>query len=93
MTNDIKEAENALQESDYKMLNILGVACTVTKGLRKLHTTFRGFGLFGLPTEQLICCINMVLQCYHTSTSLSQKLNASLQYLQLQIGTPHNPLH
>jgi hypothetical protein len=92
MTNNIEEAENALQESDYKMLNILGVACTVTKGLRKLHTTFRGFGLFGLPTKQLICRINMVLQRYHTSTSLSRKLDASLRYLQLQLGTPHNPL-
>jgi hypothetical protein len=39
MTNDIEEAENALQESNYKMLNILGVgaACTVMKGLRKLR--------------------------------------------------------
>jgi hypothetical protein len=89
MTNDIEEAENTLQESDYKMLNILGVACTVTKGLRKLHTTFGGFCLFSLPTEQLICRINMLLQHYHTSTSFSQKLNASLQYLQLQLGTPH----
>jgi hypothetical protein len=40
MTNDIEEAKNALQESDYKMLDILGAACTVLKGLRKLHTTF-----------------------------------------------------
>jgi hypothetical protein len=44
MTNNTEEAENALQESDYKMLNILGVACKVTKGLRKQHTTFGGFG-------------------------------------------------
>jgi hypothetical protein len=43
MTNDIEEAENALQESNYMMLNILGVACTVTKGLRKLHTSFGSF--------------------------------------------------
>jgi hypothetical protein len=92
MTNDIEEAESALQESDYKMLNILGVACTVTKGLRKLHTTFGGFGLFSLPTEQLICRINMLLQHYHMSTSLSWKLDASLRYLQLQLGMPHNPL-
>ncbi len=45
MTDGIEEAENALQESNYKMLNILGVACTVTKGPRKLHTTSGGFGL------------------------------------------------
>jgi hypothetical protein len=40
MTNDIKKAENILHETGYKMLNILGVACTVTSGLRKLHFIF-----------------------------------------------------
>jgi hypothetical protein len=34
----------------------------------------------------------MLLQHYHTSTSLRQKIDASLRYLQLQLGTPHNPL-
>jgi hypothetical protein len=64
----------------------------MTKGLRKLHTTFRDFGLFSIPMEQLIFQINMLLQHYHTSTSLRQKIDASLRYLQLQLGTPHNPL-
>ncbi len=34
----------------------------------------------------------MLLQHYHTSTNLSRKLDASLRYLQLQLGTPHNPI-
>jgi hypothetical protein len=34
----------------------------------------------------------MLLQHYHTSTDLSKKLDASFWYLQLQLGTPHNPL-
>jgi hypothetical protein len=34
---------------------------TVIRELRKLHTTFGNFGLFHLPTEQLICRINMLL--------------------------------
>ncbi len=54
--------------------------------------TFGGFGLLSIPTEQLICQINMLLQHYHTSTNLSRKLNASLRYLQLQLGMPHNPI-
>ncbi len=33
----------------------------------------------------------MFFQHYHTSTNLSKKLDASLGYLQLQIGTPNNP--
>jgi len=92
MTNDIEEATSLNTEIDYNMLNVLGVACTVTKGLRTLHTTFGGFGLLSVPTEQLIRRINMLLQHYHTSTNLSRKLDASLRYLQLQLGMPHNPI-
>ncbi len=87
-----QEATNVNSKTDYRMLNILGVARTVTTGLRTLHTTFGGFGLLSVATEQLICRINMLLQHHHTSTNLSRKLEASLRYLQLQLGTPHNPL-
>jgi len=34
----------------------------------------------------------MLLEHYHTSTNLSKKLDASLRYLQLQLGMPHNPI-
>jgi len=73
------------------MLNVLGVARNVTKGLQRLHTSFGGFGLFNLPLEQLIGRVNVLMQHYHTSTNLSRKLDASLRYLQLQLGTPNNP--
>jgi hypothetical protein len=33
----------------------------------------------------------MFFQHYHVSTNLSKKLDASLGYLQLQVGTPQNP--
>ncbi len=56
------------------------------------HVLRRIFGLFNLPVEQMICRVNMLMQHYHTSTNVSKKLDASLQYLQLQLGTPHNPL-
>jgi hypothetical protein len=36
--------------------------------------------------------ITKLLQHYHTSTALSKKLDASFRYLQLQLGTPYNPL-
>ena len=55
MTNDLKVTDNLLPKEDYRMLNVLGVVCSVTKGLRRLHTSFGGFGLFNLPVEQLIC--------------------------------------
>jgi hypothetical protein len=80
-----------LDKVNYKTLNLLGFLRNVTKGLRKIHTTFGGFGLFRLATEQLISRVNMFFQHYHVSTNLSKKLNASLGYLQLQVGTPQNP--
>jgi hypothetical protein len=33
----------------------------------------------------------MLFQHYHVSTNLSKKLDVPLGYLQLQLGTPHNP--
>jgi hypothetical protein len=92
MTNDIEPAKELLHAKDYKMLNVLGVLQNVTKGLRRIHTTFGGFGLLSLPTEQLISRVNMLMQHYHASTNLGRKLDASLRYLQLQLRTPHNPL-
>jgi hypothetical protein len=92
MTNDIEPAKELLHAEDYKTLNVLGVLRNVTKGLRRLHTTFGGFGLLSPPTEQLISQVNMLMQHYHASTNLGRKLDASLRYLQLQLGTPHNPL-
>jgi hypothetical protein len=80
-----------LDEVNYKALNILGILQNVTKGLRKIHTTFGGFGLFYLATEQLISRVDMFFQHYHVSTTLSKKLDASLAYLKLQVGTPQNP--
>jgi len=92
MTNDLEVTDRLLHKMDYRMLNVLGVVCSMSTGLRRLHSSFGGFGLFSLPVEQLICRVNMLMQHYHTSTSLSKKLDASLRYLQLQLGTPHNPL-
>jgi hypothetical protein len=73
------------------MLNLLGVVQTVTRGLRKIRTTFGGFGLYSLATEQLINRINTLFQHYHTPSNISKKLDTSLWYLQLQLGTLHNP--
>ncbi len=64
----------------------------MTKGLRRLHTTFGGFGLYNLGTEQLICQVNLLLKQCHTPLIMSKKLEASIRYLQLQLGSNQNPL-
>jgi hypothetical protein len=76
MMNDLDPAEGLLDSVDYKTLNVLGVMNNVTRGLWKLHTTFGGFRLFDLPTEQLISRVNMLFQHYHALTNLSRKLDA-----------------
>ena len=43
--------------------------------------------------EQLICHLNLLLQHYHTSSMVSHKLDASLKYLQLQLGTNRCPFN
>jgi hypothetical protein len=91
MTNDISPAAKLLDDVDYKTLNVLGILRNITKGLQRIHTTFSGFGLFDLPTEQLISRVSMFFQHYHVSTNLSKKLDVLLGYLQLQIETPSNP--
>jgi hypothetical protein len=78
MTNDIEPAKELLHAEDYKTLNVLGVLQNVTKGLRWIHTTFGGFGLLSIPTEQLISRVNMLMQHYHASTNLGRKLDALL---------------
>jgi hypothetical protein len=58
MTNNIKPATKLLDSVNYRTLNILGILRNVTKGLRKIHTMFGGFGLFDLPMV-LISRVNM----------------------------------
>ena len=77
MTNDLKAADSLLQDEDYRMLNVLGVARSVTKGLQSLHTTFGGFRLFNLPVEQLISRVNMLLQHYHNEDPQFPGMRAS----------------
>ncbi len=55
MTNNLEVADELLHDSDYRMLNVSGVLCNVSKELHQLHTMFGSFGLFNLPINQLIC--------------------------------------
>jgi hypothetical protein len=61
MTNNLEATETIFDKADYDMMPLLGVACTVKRELRKLHTTFGRFGQSQLPMEQLICRVNMLL--------------------------------
>ena len=49
-------------------------------------------GLLSFPVEQLICWINMLTQHFGAPTVLGNKFRASLEALQLELGTNGNPL-
>ena len=86
MTDDIEVVNCFLDKLDYLMMNVLGVCCKIKVGWRKLHLTFGGIGLFNFVTEQLIERLNLLLQNYGTDSVLSNKMDTSLAYLQLQLG-------
>ena len=93
MTKDLEEAEEVLDKTDYRLLNIFGIPSPVEKGWRHIHSTFDGFGLFSFAIEQLIEQVNMLLQHYHTGTPLSNTLDASIRYLKFQSRTNICPLN
>ena len=108
MTNDIEEAASVNTEIDYKMLNILevvlGVACTVTKDLWALHTTFGEFG-YSASQQSSWCvestwCYNIIIfhksqqetQCIPEVLATATRHTAQPHHIGLQqIGTPSPP--
>lgn len=92
LTNSVEAAEECLEAVDYTLLPLLNVNRHVRKGWRRLHQTFGGIGLLHLPTEQLICRLNILQQHYASTSTVGLKLSCSLHWLQLQLGHDDNPL-
>jgi hypothetical protein len=88
MTNDIKLAAKLLDDVNYKTLNVLGILRNVTKGLRKIRTTFGGFGLFDLATEQLISRVNMF---FSTLPGVHQSQQKARRFIRIPTITGRNP--
>jgi hypothetical protein len=55
-----------------------------------LHRAFGGIGLHSLPVEHAIAMINMLIQHYGAETTLAKKFLASIEALQLEIGSIGN---
>jgi hypothetical protein len=64
----------------------------VKREWRSLHRAFGGIGLHSLPVEHAIAMINMLIQHYGAETMLTKKFSASIEALQLEIGSIGNPL-
>ena len=70
----------------------MGVNRHIKKCLRTLPQAFGGVGLLSMPVEHTISAINMLVQHLGTLTIVGKKMRASLEALQLEIGSTGNPL-
>ena len=92
LTNSLADAESCLGDLEFTLLPLLNVNRHIRTGWRRLHQSFGGIGLLHLPTEQLICRLNILQQHYGTSSTVGKKLSCSLHWLQVQLGHDDNPL-
>jgi hypothetical protein len=77
---------------EFEMLAPMGVNRHVKADWRTIGQEFVRIGLYSLPVEQLICWLDLFLQHYQTGLTISSKLRASLEALQLKLGCRGNPL-
>ena len=85
-------AQDLLGVSYFHILSFLGVNRNIKKGYRTIPRAFGGIGLLSFAVEQMICWLNMLIQHFGVPTILGRKFTASLEALQLEIGTNRNPL-
>jgi hypothetical protein len=93
LANRSKEIEDILHSLEFEMLSCLGVNRHIKTEWQRLAQEFGGIGLFNLSIEQFIGWVEMVLQHYGTGSTISKKMQASLEAVQLEIGCRENPRH
>jgi hypothetical protein len=82
-----------LHALEFEMLSSMGVNKHVKVEWRTIAREFWGIRLFSLPIEQFICWLEMILQHYQAGRTVSSKLRATLEALQLELGCRGNPMN
>jgi hypothetical protein len=82
-----------LHSLEFKILGSMGVNRHVKMEWRTLAREFGGIGLYSLTIEQFISWLEVILQHYCMGSTLSRKMHASLEALQLEVGCRGNPLN
>ncbi len=77
---------------EFEMLAPMGVNRHVKVDWRTIGQEFGGISLYSLPVEKLTCWPDLFLQHYQTGLTVSSKLRASLEALQLKLKCRSNPL-
>lgn len=88
----LDEIGSILHRQQFDVLPLLGVNRNVRRRWRTIPQAFGGIGLFDITTEQTIGWISMFLQHYGLDSVLARKFCASLEALQLEIGSIGCPL-
>ena len=92
LATPLRVAQGLLRGVERSMLPFLGVNRNIKRGWRTLPRAFGGVGLLSFPVEQMICWLNMIVQHFGVPSTLGKKFRASLEALQLEIGSRGNPL-
>jgi hypothetical protein len=87
------EIEDILHKLEFEMLSYPGINQHLKTEWRRLPREFGGIGLYNLSIEQFISWMEVLLQHYGAGFMTSQKLQASLEAMQLEIGYSGNPLN
>ena len=92
LATPLAAAKELLRKEEQEMLPFLGINRNIKRGWRTLPRVFGGVGLLSFPVDQMICWLNMLIQHYKVPSTLGHKFRASLEALQLEVGTRGNPL-
>ncbi len=90
--NTKRTYKSLLHALEFEMLSSMGVNKHVKVEWHTIAREFRGIGLYSLSVEQFICWLEMILQHYQAGHTVSSKLRATLEALQLELGCRGNPL-
>jgi hypothetical protein len=82
-----------LHTLEFEMLSSMGVNKHIKVEWRTIAKEFGGIRLFSLPVEQFICWLEIILQHYQAGRTVSSKLRATLEALQLELGCRGNPMN
>jgi hypothetical protein len=92
LATPLGRAKHMINQENFHSLPFLGVNRNVEREWRTLHRAFGGIGLFSFTTKHTISMINIFIQHYGAGTTLAKKFRASLEALQLELGSAGNPL-
>lgn len=92
LATPMKTTKGILTKCKFELLSYFGVNNKVRVEWRTISRELGGVGLWNFTIEQCTAWMEAILQHYGTGSTISKKMIASLEALQLKIGSSKNPL-